>query len=120
MGNLEFLRSVDGKPEPLKPDEWLDFGEYDVAIGAKLEFFIKNPNDNLMANVFDLKATGRNCILDIPKTIQPNETVKCSAKIIPIKIDSLDDFNYASGADIPPNPIELSGYITWRRVQFVF
>ena len=120
MGSLEFLRSEHGKPVPLKSDEWLDFGEYDVAIGAELEFFIKNPNNNLVANVSNLKTTGRNCVLDMPAEIQPEETVKCSVKIIPIEIDSLDDFNFASAVDIPSNPIELSGHIDWRRSQFVF
>ena len=120
MGNLEFLRSEHGKPVPLKSDEWLDFGEYDVAIGAELEFFIKNPNNALVANVSNLKTTGRNCSFDVPAEIQPEETVKCKIKILPIEIDSLDDFNFASSSDIPANPIELSGHIDWRRGQFVF
>ena len=120
MGNLEFLRSEHGKPVPLKSDESLDFGEYDVTFGAELEFFIKNPNNNLVANVSHLKAIGRNCSIDVPAEIQPNETVKCKIKIIPIDIDTLDNFNNASLADIPPNPIELSGHIDWRRGQFVF
>ena len=120
MGNLEFLRSVDGKPEPLKSDEWLDFGEYDIAIGSELDFYIKNPNNNLVANVSDLKTTGRNCVLDIPAEIQPEETVKCSIKIMPVGLATLDGFNYASEDDIPANPIELSGHIDWRRSHYGF
>jgi len=120
MGNLEFLRSVDGKPEPLKSDEWLDFGEYDIAIGSELDFYIKNPNNNLVANVSNLKTTGRNCVLDMPAEVQPEETVKCSIKILPIESSSLDDFNFTSAADMPANPIELSGHISWRRSHFAF
>lgn len=120
MGNIEYLRSVDGKPVPLKSNEWLDFGEYDVAIGAELEFFVKNPNNNVIANISELKTTGHNCVLDMPAEIQPEETVKCSIKILPIEFDSLDDFNFASSIDMPANPIELSGRISWRRSQFVF
>ena len=120
MGNIEYLRSVDGKPVPLKPDEWLDFGEYDVAFGAEFEFFVKNPNNNLIANISNLKTTGRNCVLDMPAEVQPEETVKCSIKILPIESGSLDDFNFASEADMPANPIELSGHISWRRSHFAF
>jgi len=120
MGNIEYLRSVDGKPVPLKADEWLDFGEYDVAIGAELEFFVKNPNNNVIANISELKTTGHNCVLDMPAEIQPEETVKCSIKILPTEIDSLEDFNFASSSDIPSNPIELSGCISWRRAHYVF
>lgn len=120
MGSLEFLRSVDGKPVPLKSDETLDFGEYDVVFGAELEFFIKNPNNNLVANVSNLKATGHNCAFDVPSEIQPEETVKCSVKILPIEIDTLDNFNNASEADIPVNPLEFTGHISWRRSHFAF
>ena len=54
----------------------------------------------------------------MPAEIHPDQTVKCSIKIPPNEQITLDGFKYLSEDDLPANPIELSGRISWRRAHY--
>ena len=80
---LEMYYSVDGKPGPQKHDrDVLEMGEYDIVIGKEFEFFIRNPNHNLVADISEFKTVKPNTFFySSSDKIYPLQTVKCKIKI---------------------------------------
>ena len=113
--NLQVLQSKDGKP--LTSDQVFDAGSYDVEIGAKVPFFIKNVNTDWIADISDFNTANTNSFFSGPELIMPLETVECSVTTKPVT-ELLDDFDFLkSGSDVPPVHDRVAGRIVWKRYE---
>lgn len=68
--------------------EEIDFGEWDIALGAEFSFYIKNPNDLLKAKFGEMKNSDPRSIVELPDEIKPDEVKQAKIKILPISLDS--------------------------------
>ena len=133
---LEMYYSVDGKPGRQKLDsETLEMGEYDISLGKEFEFFIRNPNHNLIADISKFDTVKPNTFFySSSDNILPLETVKCKIKIkaneyLKKKIQEVDLsveeevllFCKSVQATKEDNNKQdkLEGRITWKEITFV-
>ena len=113
--DLQVLQSKDGKP--LTFDQVFDAGSYDVEIGAKVPFFIRNPNTDWTADISDINTANTNSFFSGPELIMPLETVECSVTTKPVTA-LLDDLDFLkSGSDVPPVHDRVAGRIVWKRYE---
>jgi len=103
--DIELLHDVDGTPIPMRPDEHLDFGTYSPVAGKTITFFIRNPTDK-KADVSNFHVEENNAIYEGPDTLDPQETAKCTIRILPNPDISTDDFNLD---DLPKDNVHLKG-----------
>jgi len=114
MEDLVVLQSIDDKPVPMQKDQSLDFGEYDVRNGATFEFFIKNPNEKLIADISNFYVWEDHATFHGPSTIKPQETVKVSIKIQPLKLDDLKNM------ELPDDNFHVKGKTKWSNYHTRF
>ena len=111
--DLQVLQSKGSKP--LRSDQFFDAGSYDVMIGAKVPFFIFNPNTDWTADISDFNTANTNSFFSGPELILPGQTVECSVTTKPVT-ELLDNFDFLKpGSDIPPVHDKVEGRIVWKR-----
>jgi len=74
-----------------------DFGDYDVSIGYKRVFFLRNPNRIYSAMLIDPHFTKENWEFKGPNMIPPLQTCKYLLTIPPEKDDSVDSSSEIEG-----------------------
>jgi len=117
MNNLQVLKSIGGIPVPLEINENLDFGNYIVGKRTKLDFFIKNPNENVTAYISNFDTEEPNSVFHGPDTIEPRQMAKCTIEIIPTPEIKDVDFDTT---ELPPDNFHLKGSIIWSNYHSRF
>ena len=113
MEELQTLLTKDG--EPLRPDQRLDGGSYDVSIGAEIPFILRNPNPDWTCDISDVDTVNTNSSFHSPDFILPLESVEVKIKIKPVEED-FDNFDFMK-QDIPDVHDFLQGNIVWKRYE---
>ena len=112
--SLEILYSKDGKP--LKSEEVLDFGQYDVALGMEKKFYMRNPNKALVADISSLNTSNPNSAFYGPELIKPLETVECTISIHANSKPMLDNFDFLKEDSGLDHDI-MEGTIRWSHYK---
>lgn len=114
---LETLLEKEG--EPLKEDAIIDFGEYDVSIGAEMTFYMRNPNENIWADLKDLRTAKNNFQIYGPDFLVPGETGEFKLSIPPRQTFEVN-FDSPNLEDIPDLPLpgdRIIGKVKWKRIE---
>lgn len=88
-----FYADADGYPgRRITEGDKLNIGEFDVSLGTKFDFFIRNPIHNAIIDISDLHLNGfpTNVSFSAPDEIMPFETVKAT---VTIKKKELEEFD---------------------------
>ena len=111
---LIVLQDIDGHLMPLREDQPLDLGQYDVVNGAELVFGLRNENVTpaIIADISLLNTESGNSSFQGPDEVQPGETVTCTIRIQPDDKVTLESFNMP---EIPSSSDILKGKIRWKR-----
>ncbi len=111
---LLVLQDINGYPMPLRDDQPLDLGSFDVENGASLTFALRNENITpaLIADITKLHTDANNSSFHGPKEVQPGETVQCSIKILSDDTITLESFN---ADELPSSSDRLTGKVKWKR-----
>lgn len=119
MTDLQILYSPNG--EPLRTDQDLLLGEWDISLGTEVTFYLKNISEDLIANVTQLKTVNDNSFFNAPPSgfVNPGKTEKVSITIRPHSRINME--NIATGKpkldSFPKDTDKIEGTIRWERVR---
>ena len=130
---LELYYNEDGDPGQRKlVGDKLEFSEYDVSLGKEFDFFIRNPNHNIICDISELHTENPNSSFHGPDKILPLETVKCKIKIKAIDSMNTDNFDLSNEFEAidysralrelqgTHTHDKLEGKIMWKNISFAF
>lgn len=88
----------------------MDFGEWDISVGAEKSFFIKNPNKYAKADLSGLKNRDSRVSINLPDYIMPEETAEATFTIEAQVFESEEDEEryFTNVLD------QLIGTVKWR------
>jgi len=114
---LEFLYGENGMTINQADD--LLLGEYDITLGTEVKFYIHNPNENLICNVSQLKATHDNYTFIGPESgfVNPKQTVQVSIRIQPV--DNIEKLGVEplKSPNFPTDHSRLEGTVRWDNAR---
>ena len=88
MEDLQAMLTLDAK---MIQGSAINFGKWDVDVGMKRSFYLRNPNDYAKAILTGIKHKDSRVILDMPDEIPPLETVPVDITIPPMKLKDAED-----------------------------
>ena len=88
----------------------VDFGEWDISVGAEKSFFIKNPNKYAKADLTHLRNKDSRVSINLPDEILPGETMEAILTIEAQTFENDDDEEvyFTNVLD------QLAGKIIWK------